>query len=704
MFCTNCGSKIKDGASFCGKCGTPVKKRPQPQNEPFENTNVEAPEEIVEVPEDIEISGPETENIPDTEISSADTWPQEIPDTEITPAESEKSAERLSQAPVETERPAEYIKPEPVMPPVDFEPRWEQPERKRKSPALKIGIIVLVVLLLAFAVTCALVYLDVLDIPVLERMLGVDTPSYVDRDDDDDDDRDDEGEDAKISDQGLNSFVMDISDVTWYIECEYGKDAVEDCRYYEFYIDNLYFILAQYPKNEDEFDYCLFGYSYNDLEDMYYSRSEYSGSVLIARGLTNGGSLTTTDESKLEEIEFNLSGDAKSIYVAKDKKSEISKIAVSYGYASSGGDSGSGVTIFEYGYKDGRISRIDIYDDNLPGLAEAGYRVRYSYGEDGSLSAVRNETYALDEENSGVSNSGWNFSYNFSYDSDGNRTGISERQGDASLRFTRNPDGRVDTVTYNEGSEELQTYKLEYLPDGTVKYSLLNGPAEDDGKLVVAVCANNEPYEYIEGGRIIGFDIDLISTIAIDLGLDCEIVELSYGDLPASLAEGTADVVMTATQVSGAFRNSCDASLPYHEDGYSVYLQKGSELVSEINRLLADYERSGYIETLLRRWGLYEEPVTDYYILPNSNSAYLSESDLRGLSWEECCLARNEIFARHHRIFSTPEIAAYFESQSWYSGTVSPSRFSESVFNQYESSNLKLIQSYEDRVWGGSYY
>lgn len=685
MFCTNCGSKIKDGAAFCGNCGTPVKKRPQPQDETLEKQDVEVPEES-------EITPPKPEEIPDTEVTSGDEEPEEVPDTEVTPSASEP------------EQPEEYVRTEPVVTPVKFQTPREargKPEKKGLSTGLAIGIVGLLVLLLAIAATSVLAHFGVINIPVLDRLFGGDTPSYADRDDDDDD-RDDEDEKVKVSDRGVNSFVMDISDVTWYIECEYGKDAVEDCRYYEFYLDGLYFVLAQHPRNEDEFDYCLFGYSYDDLEDIYYSRSEYSGSVWTARGLTNGGSLTTSDESKLEEIEFDFNGESGSIFVAKDKKSEITKIAVGNGYASSVEGKVSAATIFEYGYKDGNISRIDIYDDKLPGLAEEGYRVRYSYDENGSLSAVRNEVYSLDGKSSGGS-SDWDFSFNFSYDSDGNRTGISERQGDASLRFTRNPDGRVDTVTYNEGSEELQAYKLEYLPNGTVEYSLLNGKPEDDGKLTVGVSAYNAPYEYYGNGVIGGFDIDLIRTIAVDLGLECEIIDMNSSDFIESLEDGTVDAVITATDVTNAFRNNCNSSEPYYEN-YAVYFPKGSELVDDVNRLIAEYKRTGYIETLLRRWGLLEEPSTEYYILPNSNSAYLSESDLWGLSWEECCLARNEIFARHHRIFNTPEIAAYFESQSWYSGTVSPSRFSESVFNQYESSNLKLISSYENRVWGGSYY
>ncbi|MCR5664727.1 MAG: YARHG domain-containing protein [Oscillospiraceae bacterium] len=96
--------------------------------------------------------------------------------------------------------------------------------------------------------------------------------------------------------------------------------------------------------------------------------------------------------------------------------------------------------------------------------------------------------------------------------------------------------------------------------------------------------------------------------------------------------------------------------------------------------------------------------VTGDYILPESNSRYLTEDDLKGLSWEQCCLARNEIFARRGRLFKNEQIAAYFAGKSWYKGTVSPENFSESVFNSYESANVSFIHDYEIAHWGKSYY
>ena len=94
----------------------------------------------------------------------------------------------------------------------------------------------------------------------------------------------------------------------------------------------------------------------------------------------------------------------------------------------------------------------------------------------------------------------------------------------------------------------------------------------------------------------------------------------------------------------------------------------------------------------------------DGYLLPMSASRYLTAEDLAGMSQKEVCLARNEIYARRGRIFQNQDIAAWFNAQSWYSGTVSAADFDESVFGLYESANIQLIQDYEQKTWGGSYY
>lgn len=82
------------------------------------------------------------------------------------------------------------------------------------------------------------------------------------------------------------------------------------------------------------------------------------------------------------------------------------------------------------------------------------------------------------------------------------------------------------------------------------------------------------------------------------------------------------------------------------------------------------------------------------YIFADSNSRYLNKSELSGMSKLVMERALNEIYARHGRKFDTPYIQEYFNSCSWYHGTIAPSDFDASVFNDYEKANIDLIASY----------
>lgn len=92
------------------------------------------------------------------------------------------------------------------------------------------------------------------------------------------------------------------------------------------------------------------------------------------------------------------------------------------------------------------------------------------------------------------------------------------------------------------------------------------------------------------------------------------------------------------------------------------------------------------------------EEVVSYdgdYILPDSDSRYLDRAELEYLSAEELRIARNEIYARHGRLFEDGGLSAYFNSKSWYEGYIGQADFDDGVFNDYETQNLILIRNYE---------
>lgn len=83
------------------------------------------------------------------------------------------------------------------------------------------------------------------------------------------------------------------------------------------------------------------------------------------------------------------------------------------------------------------------------------------------------------------------------------------------------------------------------------------------------------------------------------------------------------------------------------------------------------------------------------YVLPDSANRKLKKSDLKGLSKEELRVARNEIYARHGRKFDDKKLQKYFDSQSWYEGTVPASEFSEDVLSSVEKKNVAFIRQFE---------
>ena len=83
------------------------------------------------------------------------------------------------------------------------------------------------------------------------------------------------------------------------------------------------------------------------------------------------------------------------------------------------------------------------------------------------------------------------------------------------------------------------------------------------------------------------------------------------------------------------------------------------------------------------------------YILPHSNTRALTDDDLRGLTDDELKLARNEIYARHGRVFRDSMLQDYFDSKPWYQNLQKLPLGTEPTLSRLELSNALFIQAYE---------
>ncbi len=86
------------------------------------------------------------------------------------------------------------------------------------------------------------------------------------------------------------------------------------------------------------------------------------------------------------------------------------------------------------------------------------------------------------------------------------------------------------------------------------------------------------------------------------------------------------------------------------------------------------------------------------YIIPDSDSRYLTDADIEGLSLKEINYAKNEIYARRGRRFDSQELQNYFNSKSWYVGKYDPADFDKNysgTLNDYEKKNAEFLSEKE---------
>ena len=96
---------------------------------------------------------------------------------------------------------------------------------------------------------------------------------------------------------------------------------------------------------------------------------------------------------------------------------------------------------------------------------------------------------------------------------------------------------------------------------------------EEKNKIYVGTNAEFEPFEYRDGDKIVGFDIDLINEISKIMGFQFEIVDMQFDGLLPALESKKIDLIiagMTATEERKQFVNFSD---PYYNSKQSIVVQ-----------------------------------------------------------------------------------------------------------------------------------
>ena len=102
-------------------------------------------------------------------------------------------------------------------------------------------------------------------------------------------------------------------------------------------------------------------------------------------------------------------------------------------------------------------------------------------------------------------------------------------------------------------------------------------PADEvlSGKVVkLGTNAAFPPFEYVEGTKIVGFDITMGQKIAKDLGQSLEVVDMSFDSLIPALSSGAIDFIAAGMSVTEERKKNVDFSEPYFTSNQVIIVRK----------------------------------------------------------------------------------------------------------------------------------
>ena len=132
-------------------------------------------------------------------------------------------------------------------------------------------------------------------------------------------------------------------------------------------------------------------------------------------------------------------------------------------------------------------------------------------------------------------------------------------------------DGTIDNIATNYiGTDEQK---------GTLPYQKKD--VQRNGKLVVATNAEFPPYEYVNDGKIVGIDMDIMQAVCDELGFDMEIENMAFDSILPAIQSGKADVGAAGMTVTEDRKQNVDFSDSYTTSKQVIIINKGTSAVSD---------------------------------------------------------------------------------------------------------------------------
>lgn len=168
-----------------------------------------------------------------------------------------------------------------------------------------------------------------------------------------------------------------------------------------------------------------------------------------------------------------------------------------------------------------------------------------------------------------------------------------------SMSATTDKDGKFEFRNLEEKTYNLNLYLTNYysisqsitIKKGvnsvnlTMKMTTL-AKARNRGYLVVGSDVTYPPFEYMENGKPVGFDIDLINLVAKEMGLNgAQIVDTAWDGIFAALKTEKFDVIISSVTITEDRKKEMLFSDPYYDSGQIIAVRRDDTRINSENDL-----------------------------------------------------------------------------------------------------------------------
>ncbi len=97
-------------------------------------------------------------------------------------------------------------------------------------------------------------------------------------------------------------------------------------------------------------------------------------------------------------------------------------------------------------------------------------------------------------------------------------------------------------------------------------------------KLKIATNAEFPPFESLENGEYVGFDIDLINAIAAELDMEVEFENMEFDAVLAAVTSGSSNVGLSGLTITEERKEAVDFTTPYHKVGQVLIVRADDDV------------------------------------------------------------------------------------------------------------------------------